>query len=554
MPKNVGVVLTLKDRFSSKLKDVADKLGTTEKKLQKATMTVQKFSNSLGKGFQNAVSLAGAGIVATVGGMTAFAVKGGEVCDRIDDMSNKIGISRKGFQEWDYLLAQNGGQIESLQMGFKKLVGQINGVTTGNKSAIKNFRALGVSVVGANGKLKSQEQIFNECVNALQKMPAGVKKAQLANDLFGRSGAELMPLLNATTQKLAEQRAEYRRLGLEISDEVIDAGNDFGDALEKWKNISGMFTAMLGTQFMPVLMDLSNYVFDNMPTIKSVVGGAIGQVSNVIKILLDNMDAIIPVASGCVSSIIAFNVISNTIKTIQTLKSVIQAVSTAQGVWNALMLANPIGLVAVAIGVLVGGVALLYNKFEGFRSIVGGVWSVLQLLWSSFVFGAKIVWDKIAPFVKFGATLLSWITPIGLIVRGLIEFCKWVGKAVQLAGGFRGIGSKVKSWADNKKAEINEASAEYDKQQAQQKPSKHALGTPYFQGGNTRINEGGRGEIVNLPSGSQIIPHDIAKSKNKTVNLKVVFDIKGNLIGNRDLFEEFADMLLSKVENKLQTV
>ena len=211
MPKNVGVVLTLKDRFSSKLKDVADKLGTTEKKLQKATMTVQKFSNSLGKGFQNAVSLAGAGIVATVGGMTAFAVKGGEVCDRIDDMSNKIGISRKGFQEWDYLLAQNGGQIESLQMGFKKLVGQINGVTTGNKSAIKNFRALGVSVVGANGKLKSQEQIFNECVNALQKMPAGVKKAQLANDLFGRSGAELMPLLNATTQKLAEQRAEYRR-------------------------------------------------------------------------------------------------------------------------------------------------------------------------------------------------------------------------------------------------------------------------------------------------------------------------------------------------------
>lgn len=521
MPKNVGVVLTLKDRFSSKLKDVADKLGITEKKLQKATMTVQKFSNSLGKGFQNAVSLAGAGIVATVGGMTAFAVKGGEVCDRIDDMSNKIGISRKGFQEWDYLLAQNGGQIESLQMGFKKLVGQINGVTTGNKSAIKNFRALGVSVVGANGKLKSQEQIFNECVNALQKMPAGVKKAQLANDLFGRSGAELMPLLNATTQKLAEQRAEYRRLGLEISDEVIDAGNDFGDALEKWKNISGMFTAMLGTQFMPVLMDLSNYVFDNMPAIKSVVGGAIGQVSNVIKILLDNMDTILPVISGCVSSILAF---------------------------------NTIGLVSVAIGVLVGGVALLYNKFEGFRSIVGGVWSVLQLLWSSFVFGAKIVWDKIAPFVKFGATLLSWITPIGLIVRGLIEFCKWVGKAVQLAGGFRGIGSKVKSWADNKKAEINEANAEYDKQQAQQKPSKHALGTPYFQGGNTRINEGGRGEIVNLPSGSQIIPHDIAKNKNKTVNLKVVFDIKGNLIGNRDLFEEFADMLLSKVENKLQTV
>ena len=88
-----------------------------------------------------------------------------------------------------------------------------------------------------------------------------------------------------------------------------------------------------------------------------------------------------------------------------------------------------------------------------------------------------------------------------------------------------------------------------------QKPSKHALGTPYFQGGATSINEGGRGEIVNLPSGSQIIPHDIAKqSSNKTINLDIKFNVQGNMIGNRELFDNFAEMLLDKVQNKLQTV
>ncbi len=39
----------------------------------------------------------------------------------------------------------------------------------------------------------------------------------------------------------------------------------------------------------------------------------------------------------------------------------------------------------------------------------------------------------------------------------------------------------------------------------------HATGTPYFKGGPTRINEGGRGEIVDLPNGTRIIPHDVAK-------------------------------------------
>ena len=108
----------------------------------------------------------------------------------------------------------------------------------------------------------------------------------------------------------------------------------------------------------------------------------------------------------------------------------------------------------------------------------------------------------------------------------------------------------IKPRKDKHKPEVDVPEVE----ETTEKPSRHALGTPYFQGGATSINEGGRGEIVNLPSGSQIVPHDIVRNNNKHIELKVEFNIAGNMVGNRELFEQFADMLLNKVESKLQTV
>lgn len=39
----------------------------------------------------------------------------------------------------------------------------------------------------------------------------------------------------------------------------------------------------------------------------------------------------------------------------------------------------------------------------------------------------------------------------------------------------------------------------------------HATGTSYFKGGLTRVNEGGRGELITLPSGTKILPHTETK-------------------------------------------
>ena len=53
---------------------------------------------------------------ATLAGGTALlgmAKKAADTTDRIDKMSQKVGLSRKGFQEWEYILSQNGTSIKS---------------------------------------------------------------------------------------------------------------------------------------------------------------------------------------------------------------------------------------------------------------------------------------------------------------------------------------------------------------------------------------------------------------------------------------------------------
>ena len=121
------------------------------------------------------------------------ATKTAATTDRIDKMSQKIGISRQGFQEWEFILSQSGTDIEKLQMGMKTLVSQADQADKGVGKGADNFARLGISVRDATGNLKDQETLFNEVVVALQNMEDGTEKARLANELLGRSGSELMP-------------------------------------------------------------------------------------------------------------------------------------------------------------------------------------------------------------------------------------------------------------------------------------------------------------------------------------------------------------------------
>ena len=73
----------------------------------------------------------------------------------------------------------------------------------------------------------------------------------------------------------------------------------------------------------------------------------------------------------------------------------------------------------------------------------------------------------------------------------------------------------------------------------------NALGTSYFSGGWTRVNERG-GEILNLPGGTQIIPHDISRRMGGP-SVTVYVTVQGNVIGNAQYANSLGQMIAQRV-------
>lgn len=243
----------------NKVGSAVDKLKEKLPSLSQALSAVGNAAKTAGKaGLQTLSTVIGGTVkafagfsTAVIGGATALgglAVQQAATLDNIDKMSQRLGMSREDFQKWDFVLSQSGVDINSFQTGMKTLTKNMDAVSEGNKTAIANFKLLGVEVQNADGSLKSQSETLMETVLAFQKMPNSTEKARLAQELFGKQGQEIMPLLNSETGSVEELMQKCEELGIVISDETIDAGVKFTDTLDQLKrSAQGLFNTFVST-------------------------------------------------------------------------------------------------------------------------------------------------------------------------------------------------------------------------------------------------------------------------------------------------------------------
>ena len=504
MGKTIGLIMAIQDKVSPNIKKIADKIGITEKEAKKLNNQVNKLSKDLSNKLKGACTAVGIGfgaVTATAGVLINKTIEAG---DRIDKMSQKIGMSRQAFQEWDFIMSQNGGSVESLQMGYKALANQMGGVQKGSKDSIGYFKKLGVAVKDNHGQLRKQEDVFNDSVRALQNMKNPTEKAIIANKLFGKSAIEMKPLLNQTSESVDTLRKRANDLGMVMSDEAVDASVKLTDSIDAIQRSFSAFGNQIGAQLVPYVQQLADELINHLPQIKSALDPVLNGLSNTIKFLMEHINGVIFVATACLSTFLAYKAINGVITTIKTLQTIIQAVTVAQGLWNAVMIANPIGLFATGIGLLIAGIVLLIKNWDTVKQKTVEFATVavqkIQSMWEKI----KPIFEKIAKIAK----IAFHFTPVGMAINA--------GKAV--AG-------------------------------AVEKHKKNALGTSYYSGGSTRINEFG-GEIVDLPQGSRIIPHDISRemAKNSGGGINVQVTIMGNMVGNQEFLNQLADVFARKLQ------
>lgn len=327
--KLVGSIFVDNEAANESIAKTDKKAGGVAETFAKGVGTAAKWGTAI---------VAGAGAAAV--GLTAFATKSASTADNIDKMSQRLGISREAFQELDFVLSQSGVDINSFQTGAKSLLANMDKVTEGNQTAIDNFNALGVSVQNANGSLRSQEEVLFDTIAAFQGMEDSAEKSRLAQELFGKQGQEILPLLNSEAGSLEEMKQQAHELGLILSDEMIDSGVELTDSLDQTKRAFGSIITQLGGALMPIVVKVSEYIQKGMPKIQAVVKKIepvltklfdsllpplMDLIEQLLPPLLDLIEQLLPPISDILSQLIPF-VVSIIQQLMPVLMEVIQAV------------------------------------------------------------------------------------------------------------------------------------------------------------------------------------------------------------------------------------
>lgn len=281
------------------------------KSISKTDEKAQGVAGTLAKGVGTAAKWGAAvvgGATVAAGALFKVANDAAGVTDRVDKLSQKIGISREGFQEWEFILSQSGTDIEKLQVGMKTMVQRMDETAAGSEKATEMFGKLGVSVTDATGGLRSQEDVFNDTVRALQNMPEGAEKSRLAFELFGKAGMELGPLLNDTNESLDGMKNMAHDMGMVLSDDAVDAGVAFTDTMDQVQRTLKALMTNIGASVMPMFNDFLQMILGNMPRIQDILSKVFGALQKVVErvlpLLMDVVEDALPPIIDMLTSLI----------------------------------------------------------------------------------------------------------------------------------------------------------------------------------------------------------------------------------------------------------
>lgn len=197
-------------------------------------------------------------------GITALGVmikKTVDLADDLNDMSQKTGVSVEQLSTLKYAAETSGGSLETLDTNITKLNKNIYEAVGGNKELVNVFNQLNIPVKDAAGNLQSADQVLYQIADRFQNMPDGVEKSALAIKLFGRSGDEMIPMLNQGSSGMIKMQEEARALGLEMSTASAQMADQFNDNLKKIEgSAQGLVISLVNNFAEPVSDLLTNIV------------------------------------------------------------------------------------------------------------------------------------------------------------------------------------------------------------------------------------------------------------------------------------------------------
>lgn len=176
-----------------------------------------------------------------------------ELGDNLDKTAQQIGLTTAQLQIWRFTADRAGVDARAMDQSFMRLQRAAFEASRGNRTYARAFDRLGVSVRGADGELLSADALMREMARGMSGLENETERVALAQQVMGRSGARLLPMLNQGEEGLAAMAERARELGGGLSADVVEASAGAQDSMTDFRLAMTSLKSVLAANVLPAV-------------------------------------------------------------------------------------------------------------------------------------------------------------------------------------------------------------------------------------------------------------------------------------------------------------
>lgn len=424
--------------------------------LVKGLQSVGKQMQSFGVGISKMGGMMAAAGGAIVAPVLAMANQFSEAGDAVQKMAIRTGMTAEAVSELAHAAGLSATDIETLEKGVQRMQRTMADAARGETMAVDALSRFGLAARDLEG-LSPDEQM-ERFADAMAGITDPAQRTAAIMEVFGRSGAQLIPMFEDGAAGIQAMREEARRLGLVIGTEDADAAAALNDAMGRVQSSLKAASIQIGAALAPALTWLADTF---------AVAAA-----NVIQFIRDNRDMIVAVTAAAAAVAGVGTAIVGLGGTIAMVGTALSGLATLFGA-----VLSPIGLLVAAIA---GATAAFVHysdtgrwlaetlmgdfgaAFATIRDMIGGITDALAA--GDIGLAAQIAMTGLkAAFLEATQSIRGWwISMNKSLVEGLANAANailgiWRRTSQQLAEWFADLGYQVALWSSGQKDYLTDA-------------------------------------------------------------------------------------------------
>lgn len=212
-----------------------------------------KFRNGVKSIAAWAPALAGLGAAGTLAGLWENARHAAEGYEGLALAAEKLGMTRSELAGWRFSAKMAGVENETFEKGMVRLNRAIHEAASGKSKDLANlFARMGINLKKANGEYKTAGEVLPEVAESFHRTTDESTRTAMAMVLMGKSGADLLPMLDKGREKLVAEQAEKKKWA-GLTDLQQDSLEHLAHSMKIADAASSGLSSKLGAVFAPVV-------------------------------------------------------------------------------------------------------------------------------------------------------------------------------------------------------------------------------------------------------------------------------------------------------------